>query len=348
MGTQIILGFPRLMSEAAGTAGWILVIYLSSLALLMFTLVSRLYRKFEGHDLLDVGEYTAGAVGRFFIGILMLLYLFFICTLVLREFAEEMKVIILPQTPVSVVTMFFLSGMTLGAYKGIEAIVRFSAIIVPMIIIGFFTITLAITPYFEVYNLLPILGKGVNEIFGRGVFKISIFSAISILYLIYPYIRTHKNFNSIGYTSLGLISIFFLWATLSYSLVFPYPAAIEKFLPVYEQARLINYGRFFQRIESMFVFIWAASALLYLSGVFFLILNVFKKTFKLEYYHPLILPFAIILFTLSLWPPNLVTSVTLETNVFRNYAWIITIFIPILLLVIANLKKRRSKGGSKG
>jgi hypothetical protein len=64
--------------------------------------------------------------------------------------------------------------------------------------------------------------------------------------------------------------------------------------------RLINYGRFFQRVEAMFMLIWAAAALLYLSTVFYFILHIIQKTFKLKYYKPLIIPFAILILNLSL------------------------------------------------
>lgn len=347
LGTQIILGFSRLVNEAVGPAGWLLILYVSCIALLGFAMISKLYRKFEGLDLIDVGEYTAGAFGRIITGLLIFVYSIFIITIILREFAEDMKVIILPQTPISFVTMFFLTGMILGAYKGIEAIVRLNSIAMPVIILGFFIITVAVAPYFEVSNLLPVLGKGANQIFVKGFNKVSFFGAIINLYLIYPFIRTRKNFNRIGYTSHIVASLFYLWAALSYSLVFPYPVSTEKFLPIYELARLINYGRFFQRIESVFVFIWAASALLFLSGGFYLILNIFKKTFKLDYYHPLIFPFAAIIFTMSLLPPNLMTAVSLESTYIRNYAWLFILILPILLLIMANIKKGRSKGGIK-
>lgn len=347
MGTQIVLGFPRLMAEAAGTAGWILVIYVSVIAFLVFTLISRLYVPFEGKDLIDIGEIVGGTAGRLITGILLLGYLTYITSIVLREFSEDMKVIILPQTPISFVTMFFISGMILAAYKGLEAIVRFNALAIPFILAGFILITAAVAPYYNISNIFPVLGYGPEAIFGRGFLKLSIFSALSILYLIYPHIKTRKNFSTVGYVSLAAASAAFLWGALSYQLTFPFPLALENFLPVYAMARLINYGRFFQRIESVFVIIWAASALSYLSFGLYFIVYLYKKTFKLEYYRPLIIPFAILVYTISLIPPNLITAIELESVYFRNYIWIITFGLPTILLTIANMRKSKQKGGNQ-
>ncbi len=345
--TQIILGFPRVMTETAGTAAWITIIYASVIMLLAFWLISKLYSRFEGMDIIDISQIAGGGAFRIITGLVMTAYLVYIISIVLREFAEDMKVIILPESPISFVTLFFVAGMIVGAYLGLEAIVRLGAIVVPLITAGFLFITIGVYPYYNASNLFPILGTGPQKIFGEGFFKISIFSAVSILFFIAPYIRTNKEFKIIGYSSILISSCMFLWSVVSYLMVFPYTVSVENFLPIYQMARLINYGRFFQRVESVFVFIWAATALLYLTGAFYFITHVFRKTFKLEYEKPLIVPFAVLVFNISLLPPNLATAIQLEEEYFRKYIWIITVVFPIIILSIANISQKRKKGENK-
>jgi hypothetical protein len=123
----------------------------------------------------------------------------------------------------------------------------------------------------------------------------------------------------------------------------PYPHNREYFLPIYQLARIIHFGRFFQRLESAFLFIWAASALLYLSSAFFFIVYIFKKTFKLAYYRPLIVPFALIIFSLSLIPENVMHTVTLDTEYFGNISWLIAFGFTISLLVVARIVKKKTE-----
>ncbi|MCX7923321.1 MAG: spore germination protein [Clostridia bacterium] len=338
--TQLILGFPRLMVETAGTAGWIVVLYVTILALLAFFIIEKLYSSFKGKDLLDISERIGGSILRILVGIIFLAYFIFIISIVLRSFAENMKVITLQQSPISYVTMFFIIGMIAGAYAGIEALVRFCAIVMPIILAGLLLIFIAVSPHFNFENIFPILGTGPIDIFGKGFLRVSVFSAISLLFFITPFIKTHKSFRTVGYVSIGVSAAFFFVGTFAYLLVYPFPIGVEGFLPVYQLSRLVEYGRFFQRIESVFVLIWAASALIYLSSVFYFIVYVFKKTFKLEYYKPLILPFAILIFNISLIPPNLVTAVELESKYIRTYVWIISFVIPIVILVTAKYFKR--------
>lgn len=346
--TKVFLNFPRVAAETAGTASWILMIYVSMLVFGLFFIISKLYKRFEGKDLLDIGEHIGGAAGRIVTGTVVIIFLTFFTSVILREFTEDMKVVAFPVSPVSFVSMFFLVCMVVGAYFGIETIVRFHAIAVPVIASGYLVILLAILPFTDVTNLLPILGNGVKSIFIDGILRISVFSELLFLFLIVPFIRTDKNLKRIGFTAIGFSTFFLIISVPVYIASIPYPTAIENFLPIYQMARLINYGRFFQRLEPLFIVIWVTAALLYLTSAFYFLVYIFRKTFALQYHKPLILPFAVIIFTLSLLPPNLVSAVELETAYLRKYSWIITFAATILLLLIARLVKRKSKKEVQG
>lgn len=339
---QLFLNLPRVMMEAAWTAAWILTTYISILAFVLFMIIARLYKPFEGKDLLDLGEHIGGNAGRILVGAIVFLFLLYAAPVILREFSENMKTISLPQSPISYVALFFLAGMIIAAYLGIEAIARYSAIVVPIIAIGYLLIIVGSIQYFDISRITPWLGSGPYEIFVKGLPRISMFAGVILVYLIFPFIRTHKNFKTVGYISINLSGVFFLIGVLAFSLIYQYPTGTESFLPIYKLARLIEYGRFFQRVESMFVLIWATAALLHLSLILFLIVYVFKKTFKLEYYKPLVIPFSIIIYTLSFFPHNLISAIELE-KLFRTFAWTVTFLLPIVLLVIARFVKKRTK-----
>lgn len=337
IGTQIFLNFPRSMTESAGTAGWILAMYVSVLSLICFFLITKLYEPFEGKDLLDIADYIGGNVARVIIGIIIIVFLGFFNFIILREFGEYMKGISLPVSPISFVLLFFISGMVLSAYFGIATIARLGAIYVPLVFIGFLFIIIGASPFFDFTNVLPILGTGAYDLFGKGFLKLSIYSGLIYLFFMQPYLKTNKNFKSVGYAVVISTGIFFVLGALVYIAIIPYPSVQESVLPFHHLSRLISYGRFFQRVESMFVFIWASGALIYLCTGFFFLINVFKKTFKLTFYKPLIIPFAILSFNLSILPSSLMGSIELETVYLRNFAWIITFGLTILLLLIARI-----------
>ena len=342
---QIFLNYPRTMAEHSGTAGWILSIYTGIIVFIIFAIIAKLYSQFEGKDILDVSEYLAGNTGRIFMGVAVMLHTSFAISIILREFSENMKTISLTSSPISYVTFFFIVCIMAASYFGIESLARTNLIIQPVITIAFIIIMIGALPYADINNLFPIWGNGIENIFIKGIKNISSYSAIIILFIFFPFIRTNKIFKISGFTGIILSAIFFTISTITYTMVYPYPESMESFLPIFRLSRLINFGRFFQRIESVFLLIWASAAFTYLSAMFFLIVYIFAKTFKLEYYKPLILPFLIIIFTASLLPGSLVEAINLETVYFRSVAWIVPFGLTTLVLLLANLKKKYSRKG---
>ncbi|NJD01960.1 MAG: spore gernimation protein [Ruminiclostridium sp.] len=341
--TKILLNFPRKMAEEAGNAGWMLAIYICILAFAGFYIVAKLYRKFEGKDLLDIGEHIGGSMGRVAVGSIIIAFLLYIVSIYVRTFSEDMKIVALTVSPISYVTTFFIVCMVIGAWLGIEAIARYHAIVVPVIAAGYLLIIIGVAPFIEFSNLLPIFGNGAKSIFVDGALKTGIFTELIVLFLLAPFLKSRKRFESSGYTALAISSVLLVTAALVYLAVIPYPGAGEKILPIYHLARMINYGRFFQRLESVFVLIWATAGLMYVTVGLYLIAYLFKKTFGLKYHKPLIFPFAVIIFTLSLLPENLIQSNLLETEIIREWGWILVFVMPMLLLLVGGLIKRKVK-----
>ncbi len=342
--TKIFLSFPRLMAESAGQAGWILSIYVSLITITVFWFMLRLYKKHYGKDLIDLGEHIGGAAGRIFVGLIIIGFTIYVNSVILREFSEDMKIISLSISPISFVSLFFLAAMIISAYVGLEALVRMNAIAVPIISLGYIIIMLGVGRYYDLSKIMPLFGLGFKQIFINGITRISIFSELLIVFMLTPNLKKFNNFKKSTYIGIVISSVFLTISSLVYLLVFAYPHATESFLPIYQLARLVDYGSFFQRGESVFLLIWAVAAMLYLSLGFNVLLQSFKKTFKLDHYKPLILPFAVIIFTLSLMPPNLMSVIELDTGYLRKWGFIISFGFAILLFVLAGLKKTKKKG----
>ncbi|HAA43161.1 MAG TPA: hypothetical protein DCE02_04050, partial [Ruminiclostridium sp.] len=116
MTTQLFISFPRFVAEKAGTAGWILIVYLTVLSLFLFTIISKMYKNFQGKDIIDIGEYVGGNIGRILIGLIIIIDYMFIAPGVLREFSDSLKIITLDKTPIGFVMLFFLIGMITAAF----------------------------------------------------------------------------------------------------------------------------------------------------------------------------------------------------------------------------------------
>ena len=339
---QIFLNLPRYLVEIGGTAGWLLAIYVSIIAILFFSIVLILFNRFPGMDIVDIANQVTGKTGQILVGLSFSFLSFFGASLIIREFSENIKTIALTTSPLSYVLAMFVLGMIIASYLGFEVIIRIQGVFIPIIVIGFISIILLVLPYAHFDNLLPIMGNGFTKVFGEGFFKISLFIGISMSYWFPPFLKTFKNYKSVSYWALGLSSLFILSSVLVFSSTIAYPIATESLMPIYDLSRLINFGRFFQRIEPLFLTIWAASAYLYISACFYCSIYGFKKAFNLPYIRPLVIPFSILAFTVAFLPRNITTVIDLDKFYLRTLGFIPVFGIPIILLVIAWIRKKKA------
>ena len=341
---KVILMYPRNVAEYAGNAGWMVTLLGAFLVLILFLIQNKLYKKFSGQDILDVSEKALGEPGRIITGLLLISYFLIIVSVILREFVEDFKVISLSTTPTSFITILFCVGMIIGAYLGLESIARIHALVVPVIAIAFLLVLALSIPKFDIDNLTPWLGLGPKKIFENDAFHfISSYSEIIVLFLIVPFLKKKNEFGTIGRYSLIACGFILLVGTLSYMLTYQYPISTEYFLPLYTLSRSIRFSRFFTRIESAFILIWASSAFLFLSSCLYFVVYLFQKAFGLKYKKPLILPFAVLIFTFSMIPESLSVTIQIQTEFYRKYAWILTILLPIILLSIASARNKSAK-----
>ncbi|HEX3031731.1 MAG TPA: GerAB/ArcD/ProY family transporter [Bacillota bacterium] len=339
---RIFLGFARSVAYDAGTAAWLETIFFSLLALLVFIITEKLYRPFAGRDILDVAEKAAGRFGSVFFGLVMLAVLLTIGSIILRQYAEDIKVVALPNTPIGFVMVVLLAAAWIGAYLGLEAILRYHALAVPAIILGLVIILVGVFPLFKAANLLPFFGNGIPVILLKGIAKTSTFAPMVYLLFLAPFLISHQQFQGSGYGGLMAAAVLLTLTAAVHMMVYGYPMVTENFLPIYQLARCINFGMFFQRIESVFLFSWVISALLYLSVILYFACYVVKRCFRLQYVRPLLVPVVIILFSLGFIPPNLMSVLRLD-DLYGTFSGIFTLLLPLLIIIVARLRGAAAK-----
>jgi spore germination protein (amino acid permease) len=340
--TKISLNFARLMAERAGSAGWILSIYLLILAIIGFFFVSKLFERFPGKDIIDIGSEIAGPTGRIIIGVFMLGTLLFLDLLYLREFSEHMKVVALNNSPLSFI-MAFVAGTMVACFLGLESITRIHSIGIPILAISFVLTGAMTIPFWDFSNALPILGLGPKKIFLDGVLNVSSYMELIFIFFIPPFLVSTKVFKSAGYLSLLIAGTALTLFSLSFSLLIPYPSSTEIFLPIYEVTRIIEFGKFIQRFEALFIIFWSLGGFFFLSVSIYFTIYTFSKMFKLPYTRPLILPFLLIIYNLAFLPVSLTSTVYTLLPFFYSSSWVVTFILPIVLLIITIALKKGGK-----
>ena len=332
MYVKLLLVVPRNIVLAAGNAGWILCIYVTLLELLLFFLISKVYD--FSRNLLDIREKAFKKI----IGILAAAFLVLSMSSVVKIYPETVKIILLKNTPTEIIYIIFSLAAIIGAYMGIESLGKICSLFQPIATAVMILCFLFLIPNMHLYNLTPILGKGIKGIGFDGLTVLSVFSDIFLIFLIAPEGTDRKKIQHAGFKAIIIMGGILTIAMFGYSMIFPYDVSEDFVLPLYNTVRLIQLSDFFGRFEAFFEFVWSISILIYLSVYLVALSFVWKEAFDLKYEKPLIAPFMSFVALLSY------SSVSyIEQN--RNFTVysIILIGLAFLVPLVVQLMRRRER-----
>lgn len=337
---QAILYFPKETVAIGGSAGWMIPIGITLITLIYFAVIAGLYRNIGGMDLLDISEKSGGRVLKIIAGLLAVAFLIFSEVFSLGNYTTTLKAVSLDKSPFLYISALFLLGMIASAYYGIEIIARINAFIVPAVIVGFILITIGVIPEFNTDNLFPVFGEGIDSILRGSTFSLSVFSPILLLFFMVPFFKL-KYLGRIGYYSIVISGLLLFWSTLSYILTFPYDMALDKKIPVFQMARLIKFGNYIQRVESVFVLVFSLSAILYMGVLFAFSAHILAKTLNLVRPQPIVLPLAVIVYSLAFLSKRY--DIENMNKDIINIVWLTGLALPLIILIIGSVKNVGSK-----
>ncbi len=130
-------------------------------------------------------------------------------------------------------------------------------------------------------------------------------------------------------------------------MTFAFIIQTDEVLSLYLLTRLINFGRFFQRVDAIFIFIWIIALLSFLSLNVFIISHIIKKSIKAKSSKGFIYPISTLLFALSLSFKDMTIIKFVTRNIYKIYNFVLIFIISFLILLFAYIKKRKKQGVSK-
>ncbi len=344
---HIILNLPQDIINTTSSASILNVIFVSMIALGIVFLIAKLFEKFPGMDIFDIGKYLGGKWLQFLLQITFFAYFIFTISILLRSFSEGLKIIFFPRTPVPIIMFLFLMAMIILNKLGRTSIIRANLFFMPLVLFSILFIFIANIENFTVQRALPLLGNGVSSTFFSGLSNLFAFGGISYLYLIPPHLKDQKNYTKIVLISIGISAFFLVISVATLLFTFPFVTTSEEIFPLYLATRFIEFGRFFQRLDAIFVLIWILSMIGYLSIAFSFASDIFQKMAKLQSPKWIFSLLALLVFGIALLPQNMEQVSFLEENVYSSIMLILVFEVCLSILVLSNIKHywiNRKKG----
>lgn len=341
--THIVLNLPNSIITSVGSASVLNTLYVSILGIVFFLIICKLFKPFENQDIIDVSNYLGGQGLKIFTTILYSIYLIFVSSILILNFSQTLQLIYFPNSKTWAIILIFILVSVFANKLGFKNVVKANTLIIPIILITVVVIFCASLTKLEPERMTPMIGYGVNETFILGATNIFSFGGLIYLFLIRPNLKNSKNYKKIGIISILISASYLLLSVASLLLQFPFISNGKEVLSTYLSSRTIEFGKFFQRSDAIFIFIWILAFLAYLSVIIAYIVKINKKSLNIENPSMIIYLTAIIIFVIALIPKSVTQIRFLETVVYKYAALIIVFFYNFIILLLANLKKRRSK-----
>lgn len=298
----------------------------------------KFFFKFPNKDFFEISEYVGGKTLRNISYFLVALYLTTSVVLVLSEFNENIRNILFKNAPSEYINLLFIIGMFVGLLCGFKGIFRTSVIIAPIILLSLFYMFFSLFENIDITNYTPVFGDDAHDFFIKGIFRIEIFEGMFLILLLGGHITNIKK-ATIG--SFILVSfIVLLISSLLFGII-AYPTSTENYFPFFELSRLISFGRFVQRVESLYTLIWLLAVYLYITLDTSFIVQIFSKAFNLKYYKRIIPLFCVIIFGITVLLKSYITVLSIR-RFFINFVFpFLAYFYSLIIIIIANMKMKR-------
>lgn len=331
--------------KGAATAAWYVTLISVLVSLLLFQFVYILLKMFPGKPLSEIFEQVWGRFIGKLLSIVFIAYFIFYAGGNLREFVEMIKTYNLPYTQPSIIIITFLLPVAVISYIGLEALARISHIGFYFVLGSLFIILVLDYPLYRIDSIFPLGGNGLKQNLFIGITRNSAYNEMIILAFFINSLKGLKNFKKASVLGL-IISGFTISAVILCSTIaFGYSMSTEHFSNLFELSRAIYFGRFFQRLESIFLIVWVTTSVILVSTFFYTSISIFCKSFNINNHKPLIPSFLIITFVVTLMPENLSSVLSKSTNFQRVYSSLLLYGIPIVTLIVSLMFRKKPKGG---
>jgi spore germination protein KB len=344
LGNSILLT-PSIVVSIARQDAWMSFLLSIVVDLLLITLWVRLFKRYPDDTIIQYSERILGKWLGKMIGFLYVGFFLYVSALTLRDIGDFITTNVLVETPIQFVHIIFMFTAIYSAFLGLEVIARVSEILLPWVITIFVVTTILLLKEIDLSRILPMLPDGwqtpVKGVYSRLGFPIS---ELVVFLMVFPFVDRPNQIRKYFNLSMILVAIFGCMITIMSISVLGVDISARSTYAVFDLAKEIKVGHFFERVEVLVGVIWILTVFVKLSLCFYAANLASAQLFNLKTYRLTILPYGFIVIALSMLVfYNIAESGWFITGAYPIFGLIYGLFIPALLLIIAKIRKLKSK-----
>lgn len=337
-----ILSLPGITAQYAGKDLWISPIMSSSVGFLTVYTAIKLHERFPGATIMQSSEQIIGKPLGKVIGFIFLFFYTMITGQVTRDYSEFILTSFLSHTPQVVIASSMVLLCAYCLYGGIEVLGRVGLLLFPLFCVPIYTLIFFLTPHLQPGNMLPIMENGIFPPAKGAIVPAGWFAEFFLIAFLLPFVSDRKKS-----MKNSMITVFFVALTLvlvNLIVLFVMGAAVtNREFPLMTVARYVSVADFFENLEAAVLAIWIAGAFVKISLLYYAAVLATAQWFNMKDYRPIILPVGMIVVQFAYWGnPSTMTNGRLLTTTFPFISVFIQTLLPLVLLLLAIVMKKRS------
>ena len=340
---HIIMNITKSIIETTASASLLNILYVGIITIIFTSIICYFLNKFPTLDLIDISEYLGGKLLKWIIGLLFIGYFIFFAGTLLNLFSYCLEIIYFQLVKIIYIVSLLIICAVVACTMKNNAIYRSTFIIFPFLIVSTLFLFIADFKYLEFEKMYPIFGNGFYTTFISGLSNMFAFQGLAYIYFMPPSLKQPNQFKKVAITSIILSCIILLISIAIILFMFNGFVETDELLPLYSAVKYIEFGSFFQKLDSAFVLIWIIGFVSYLSITLKFSSNILKKLTNIENENILTFLLAIPLLLLGIWSKNYSISIFLVNTVYKYAFFILVIGISFLVLSSATIKQKIRK-----
>ena len=337
---QLIINGSKAILNNTSSASLLNILFLSIITIIFTCVICYFLNKFPAFDLIDISDFLGGRFLKWVIGLLYITYFIIFSGNLLHLFSTCLQIIYLPVTLLFFIRLFFVIGATLTCLFKNNTVYRSTFGLFPILIITTVFLFISDIQFFYVENVYPMFGEGIFTTFVSGLSNLIIFQALAYIFFLPPMLKNPSEIKKITINSIVLSSFLILLTVATVLFTFNGLVEIDELLPLYSAVRYIDYGSFFQKMNSIFLLIWIMSFVSYLGITLKISSTIFKKLTFAKSDFVFVIMLAILLFFASGWQKTYAISTAFIQDVLKYIFFILVFGISLLILASACIKQK--------
>ena len=318
--------YPTFLKTLTSTGGWLAALCGSLVAVFITWITVMLYRRYADYSYAELLEKRYGSAMSHLLVIMAVVSMVITFSFFADFISNSLSVTHYSATPKWLLCLILIIPAIHGAYKGVGATVRLSALTAIAMLVLFAITFLSVINDANLSEMYPVFGKNYPSFFKGVLFSISVYSDFFQLLFLMPNVEKKKDMSYIWKRTMIISSAIFILTVIMVQTSFM-PEGYSAVSSIDRVEGYVKIGRFYARTQRLFSIVWLISYICSFS-VYFSHITAFMQALTGLDRRFIITAGGVIVFVISVASPPLADAMT-----WMSFAWL---GLPIL----TGLKRR--------